>query len=194
MGYLDWFRRRAEKPKPDRPQQKKAGGYPELVLLMEEPLHVGVKFVQGAVEHAFRIALPTGTRDSTEFVTGDFPFFFVQFGGRLLQLKLLSFPYFSEKSAPFAAADPRPVLQQAREQGMDEVIDGHRAWIAVWFMNSTNPPGTDDPYSYVGRMLAAFAIGPTLAIVWPARNQIRQWSPDMLEALEAGEPLRLFGE
>jgi len=44
---------------------------PELVLLLEETLVVGVEFVQGAVQAALGVSLPTGEPDSTEFGMGE---------------------------------------------------------------------------------------------------------------------------
>jgi hypothetical protein len=169
------------------------GEVPELVLLLDETLVVGVKFVQGAAQHALGVSLPTGEPDSTEFVTGESPIFFLQFGGRLLQIKIMPIPYFDKKVRPFVNGDPDRLAQTIQEPALKAAVARHQGWIAVSFMNAQAGNRAEDPYYHVGKMLSAFGMGEVAAIIWPARNAIRLWDVDMLEALEEGRPLELFG-
>ena len=102
-----------------------------------------VPFIQEAIRHALGVSLPAGEGAATEFVTGSWPIFFFQFGGRLMQIKLAGHPYFDAVSRPFVSGDPDALLQKARAQGIGDAVAGHRAWIAVTYMNPPPPAGED---------------------------------------------------
>jgi hypothetical protein len=163
-----------------------------LVILLEEPLNVGVEFVRGAIEHGLGVALPTGGPKSTEFVTGEFPVFFAQSEGRLFQLKFMPKPYFAPECKPFVNGDPNALRSTMQALDITGEVDRHRGWVSVWFMNASSRPVNEDPYYYVGKVMSALALGDVIAIIWPAQNQIRRWDFDMLDCLTAGTPLAIF--
>src|SRR5262249_14785936 len=131
--------------------------------------------------------------DSTEFVVGEFPIFMLQFGGRLLQIKFMPMPYFDIRARPFVDCDPNGLVRTIQEPDLKAAFAKHKGWIAVSFMPAQGVSGKEDPYYYVGKLLSAFGLAPVTAIIWPARNVIRLWKLEMLDALEAGRPLELFG-
>ena len=166
---------------------------PELVALLSEPMHVGVEFVQGAVLHGLGVDLPIGESDSTEFVTGEFPIFFVQTAGRLLQLKFMPLPYFAEQCRPFVNGDPHALTRAIPTQELSSAVAEHQGWLAVSFMNPGAGSATAEAYEYVGKMMAALIIvSEAVALVWPAGGQIRPWDFELLESLENGDPLAIF--
>lgn len=186
MGIWSWLTG-SDEGKPSRPT---VDTMPELVLLLEEPIMAGVKFVQGAVEHALNVSLPAGEPNSTEFVTGEFPIFFFQTDGKLLQIKFMPHTYFDPQVRPFVNGDPALLLRKVqKDPDLQAAVDAHKAWVSVSFMNAK---GNKDPYSYVARMIWAFAIADVAAIVWPIRNEIRPWNADMLDVLETGAHAVLF--
>jgi hypothetical protein len=189
MGFWSWLTG-GGREKGQRTSQYSA--LPELVLLTKEPLVVEASFIQGAIEHALGVTLPLGEKDATEFVTGTWPIFFFQFGGRLMQIKLAGHPYSAPVSRPFVSGDPDDLLRKAQAGGLGDVAAAHQAWIAVTYMNPPAPAG-EDPYRHVAKMLGAFAIVDVLAVVDPARGLIVEWDEDMLETLEAGEYKSIFG-
>ena len=164
---------------------------PELVAFLSEPMNVSAEFVRGAVEHGLVRRLPDIQPDGDDFVTGEFPIFFVRAVGRLLQLKFMPLPYFAEQCRPFVNGDPDLLAPAVRGRDLKKAVRDHQAWLAVSLMNSHE---AEDGYLYVGAMMSALlVVAEPLAIVWPSENQIRLWDYEMLEALDAGNPLRVFG-
>jgi hypothetical protein len=188
MGFWTWLTGGGEKIR-KQPDHKPL---PELVLLLAEPLVVEATFIQGAIEHALGVSLSVGEGDDTEFVTGTWPIFFFQFGGRLMQIKLPAKPYFSAASRPFVSGDPDALLRTAREEGLGDEVAAHQGWIAVTYMNPP-PPDGEDPFWYVAKVLGAFAIADALAIIHPARGLISKWDDEMMEMLEEGDYASIFG-
>lgn len=165
---------------------------PELVALLAEPLHVDVGFVQGAAQHGLGVDLPTDQPDSTEFVTGEFPIFFLQTAGRLLQIKFMPLPYFAEECRPFVNGDPHALARAIRTPDLKKAVKEHQGWLSVSLMNVDADAAAEDPYESVGKMMAALIlVSEAVAIICPAENQIRPWDFDMLEHLE-GDPLAIF--
>jgi hypothetical protein len=174
-------------------QQGSSGSVPELVLLLEEPLVFEAEFLQGAVLSAFRKSLPIGEPDSTEFVTGEFPVFFVQIKRRLLQIKSMPLPYFDADVRPFVNGDPEAILRGLQDPDLKEAVARHKAWISVALMNPDAEPEGKDPYRYPSRMLSAFGFEEIAAILLPAENEIRPWDFEMEDILWRGKGLKLFG-
>lgn len=191
MGFWSWLTGRSAPPPS---QQASTARQPmvELAILVNEPLVVGVRFMQQAIEHAFGVSLTTGQGDSTEYVMGEWPIFFFQMGGRFLQVKLPARPYFDKASLPFVSGNPGLILLKSKQQGLYEAIAGHQGWIAVTFMNPSDRPESEDPYFFVAKMLGALAHGDVSAVIWPERNLIRQWDDGMAELLENGQYEQVF--
>lgn len=190
MGLWSWLK--GSPPKAAPAESAPEAEAPNLVLLLEEPIGANLKFVQDAAEHVLGVRLPHGVPDSTEFVTGDYPFFFLQTEGRLLQLKFMHRPYFDPKMRVFVSDDPDLLASRIQGDDLREAVARHRGWVSVWCMS--NQAGDDaDSYAFVGRMLSAFAMGDVTAIVWPARSEIRVWHDGMEETLKSGRPLEVFG-
>jgi hypothetical protein len=190
MGF--WSRLTGWAKKPVPPANVLGGRCPELVILLEEPLHVGIEFVRGAIQHGLGVLLPTGEPNSTEFVTGEFPIFFAQSEGRLLQLKFMPKPYFAAECRPFVNGDPNALRGTVQALGITGEVDRHRGWVSVSFMTAGSRPVGEDPYYYVGKVMSALAFGDVTAIIWPAQGQIRKWDLAMLDCLTAGTPLAIF--
>jgi hypothetical protein len=176
------------------------GGYvykqpvPHLVLLMTKPIGLDVPQLRGIVKSRLGVVLPTGEPDATEFVTGEWPFFFVQFGGRHLQLKLIPKPYFDPFCLDVLGADPKILAEKIKADATQtEAVRKHGAWVSVSYMASLSGE-PEDPYHYVGKLLSAFGIfdDDIHAILWPVRNEIRLWEMGMNDELEEGRPLELF--
>src|SRR5437764_5356204 len=85
---------------------------PEIVLLLQDALAFELEFLQGVVQSAFRKTLPINEPDSTEFITGKFPIYFVQIKGRLLQIKAFPTPYFDPEVRPYVNGDPEALRRQ----------------------------------------------------------------------------------
>lgn len=165
---------------------------PELVLLLEEPLPFTAEFLQGAVVAAFGRVLPTDQPDATEFVTGEYPVFFVRLKGRLLQVKSMPMLYDDPAVREFVSGDPGALFRTIRDPGLREAVARHQGWIAVTFMNPDDLPPGKDPYRYVSKMLAAFAWDAVAALVWPAEGRVIAWDFAMQDVLARGKGLTLF--
>jgi hypothetical protein len=162
---------------------------PELVVLLKTPQVISTRYLQEAVEHAFGVSLTTGEPQATEFVTGESPVFFVQFGGRLLQVIYSQHPYFDAICRPFTAGIPEALLRRAAAEGIGGDVQGCRGWIGVTFMATGQRPQGEDPYEYVARLLGALAAveEEAVAVIWPARNEIRQYDGTMADKLQEGD-------
>jgi len=153
-------------------------------------MNVTAEFVRGAVEHGLARCLPAARPDGDDFVTGEFPIFFVRATGRLLQLKFIPLPYFTAQCRPFVNGDPDVLSRAVRGRELKKAVRDHQAWIAVTLMNAHE---AEDGHLYVGAMMSALlVVAEPLAIVWPSENQIRLWDYEMLEALDAGNIHRVF--
>lgn len=164
---------------------------PELVALLAEPLNPSAEFVQGAVEHGLARHTGIDPNPSEDYVTGEFPVFFIRFAGRLLQAKFMPLPYFDEKCRPFVNGEPESLLREFRGRELKAAVKEHQAWISIALMNANEQP--EDAYTFVGGMLSALIIvAEPLAVIWPEKNRIRAWDYDMLEPLETGNLQLLF--
>jgi hypothetical protein len=166
---------------------------PQLVLLWAEPLVPTVQFVQGAVQHVMGLSLPMDDSHATEFVTGEFPIFFVQYSKRLLQLKFFETQYFDPMCRPFITYDPDSLQRKIQSPELREAIAEHQAWVGVACMNWWDKrAGNGDAYGDVGKMLSAFTHSDVRAVIWPNQAQIRLWDYEMSTVLFKGDPLQIF--
>lgn len=163
----------------------------ELVLLLRDPIPMDAEFVRDAVLGAFSVSLPMDDPEAAEFVTGEYPIFFVQLRGRLLQVKSMPLPYFDPEARPFVTGDPDLLLREVRDPKLQKRIDRHRGWISVALMDQ--PKGAGDGWAYVGKMLGAFGYFDARVLLRPDTGQMVCFEDhEMQEFLEGGEPLEIF--
>jgi hypothetical protein len=190
MGIWSWFKK---SPKPGDPAPQRSASSPELVVLLPEPRVIGTHYLQQAIEFTFGVRLPTDEPKATEFVTGEAPIFHAQFNGRLLMVHYGHHPYFDPICAPFMTGDPAAILRSAERHGVAAEARASRGWIAVTRLGAAGGQANEDPYQEVARLLGALAdVEDVVAILWPSRNEARQWADGMAEQLMAGDYQGVF--
>ena len=171
----------------ETPKKPAPASLPELVLLLAAPLPFTVEFLQGAAVAAFGKVLPTDEPDAEEFVTGEYPIFFVQFKRQLLQVKSMFLPYFDPEVRPFVSGDPAGLLPSIRDPDFRKAVAAHKGWISVALMNPAVVPEGKDAYRLVSKLLSAFGFEEIVALLCPPREIVMPWDFDMQEILAKGK-------
>lgn len=191
MGIWSWLKGAFSKgggPGADR------GVFPELVMLIEDPIGINAKFIRDAVLDRLEVSLSVDEPGSSDFVTGEYPIFVIQYEGRLIQLKFMHIPYFDPAMRPFLNADPAPILRSVTDKRTLEAIGRHKGWIAVSLMRTPDDLRSEDPYVWIGNILFAFCGFETTAIIWPNQQQIRPWTDEMIDLFIDERPLDIFAK
>jgi uncharacterized protein YegJ (DUF2314 family) len=163
-------------PEKDRPMIS-------LAILVRELPYIDAAVLTNVLNDIFGLDLGPADDDSTEFVTGEAPFFILQFGGRAFNVIAMARPYFE---------NVEEVADNLRELRLRKAVAEHRAWIAVDFLHAFDDAPQEDPYLVIGRLLAALAPEDTLALVWPEQQQVRVWDAEIDKALRSDTPLAAF--
>jgi uncharacterized protein YegJ (DUF2314 family) len=172
--------------------RKKAGGKREaaaegatksLVLLLREVRDIDENSLRDVVNATFGLELNPGNPHATEFVTGEQPFLFAQFHGRLFQVLSFARPYFEDAAS---------LTGQLNELRARKALVEHRAWISVDLRAEWHDARPPDAYCYIGKLLAALAPADTLALLWPQTGDvglIKPWDRNIKQKLQEGDPL-----
>jgi hypothetical protein len=165
---------------------------------MEETLdeRFGIKFVRGAIEHAFGVQI-TGQGPPGDFLIGEWPVFDFTVCGFHMQVFFVAMSYFDERAERIVRGDRGVIRRKAAGEDLPAILDRHGGMIWVWMYDhsAAKCSSTDAAYAPVGKMLAALAASEPCepwAILWPAHNEIRVWEPEMESMLAGGSPLQIF--
>jgi len=192
MSIMNWFRKSSTEIPKDIPKEEETS-FPELVILVNQEIPASDIFVQGAIEEVFGVKLPTEASDtSTEFITGEFPIFTFQHKERLMQLKFIPDSYFAAKARPFASGNPDHIHAQVNTRQLQKAVKRHVMWVAASAVNWNDSIPEDEAYQFISRILSAFTIGITEAIIWPKKNAVRAWEDSMQGLLDQGKAIEIF--
>src|SRR6266478_6367177 len=179
MGLWSWIKRLFGKKEEDSPPIS-------LVMFLQEPRFLTKEILINEVKKSFGVELsddPDST-DSTDFIAGgdEIPTYFIQFQGHTLVVHNIAMPYFDE---------PEKVAEHINELRLRKVVLEHRAWLSVdaYGMNED-----EDPYQYIGKLVASLVDTDCLALYSPATDQITIYDPAMEETLRGPQPLEVFDQ
>ena len=173
MGLIDRVKRKFSK-------RDKGGIKYSLVFLRRCPFPMREELLHAAAERAFKVTLPRGDPNATDFVVVNQPTSMVKVGSWVFAVHNFPTPYME---------DYRHAAEEIRELRLRHAIESHRAWLSVDLLNK--PEGAQDQrvYQMIGRLLAEFDDGQCLALFWPSRGNLRPYDQSMIDHLRGEHPL-----
>ena len=202
MGVLSWVGSSPDlcvtsPAKSDKEDEEDDQTMASLVCLLKEPRKLLIDELRSKAAKIFETSFETGNEDASHFIVkasapeleevpkGSVETVLLSAEEGLYIINSFSIPYMDFPE------DPKDSVVDIR---MQNIITKHNAWFSVDTLDIMDAEDRAEAYANIGKMVAELAGPDCLGIYCPESRQLQEYDEKLLEQLNGGEPLAVFGE